>query len=126
MNKDIKPENWVEYETTSGEPYKHLEPTKGDEIDMNRYNFVYIPDLGCQPQPAKDGDYVAFKDVQLREDYLEMLIQWMQRKSLSSEYTSSVYKISAWTDFYREYKYIAQEIEIWLKERHKQDNENKS
>ena len=37
---------------------------------MKRYEFVYIPDLGCQPQPTHDGKYVAFEEMQLRDDYL--------------------------------------------------------
>jgi len=55
------------------------------------------------------------------EDHLEMLMRWMSRKSLSKEDTASVYKISSWQDFCREYPADAAELENWLEERHGDD-----
>lgn len=57
------------------------------------------------------------KDRQQLADWVEMLMRWMSRKQLRKEDTASVFNISAWQDFCREYPAIASDMEKWLEAR---------
>ena len=60
-------------------------------------------------------------DQQTTEDYLEMLIRWMQRKNTERVlYDGGIQTnyIKVWGDFRDEYPADADALEVWLKERH--------
>ena len=87
-------------------------------LEANQKLRQRIAELEEQEERLRDVIDDLKCDLRIQEDYTEMLMRWMSRKSLSKEDTASVYKISAWQDFCREYPSDAAALEEWLEERY--------